>query len=268
MATPPPKKRFDASEMPEAPAWLDKLLGPLNGFMRPVAEALEHGLTFRENFAGEVRAITFTVPDDWVPLTATDMRNSWQLYPSNASPLSAYTLAVRKDMSGDVEVRGLAIPPSVSTTGIAFAWPTGYAPHQEEIFTTRGELQTVEVRPKAAGADVTARTIPSGAVPAQGWVSFSGMRFTAADRTPPRWAEAIDVRLGTEQRPFPGKPGSVRVESVRQTNAPEAPTLVTAIDWTPLPPERGQKSAGVRIHRVWGLLPGATYSLTLHISPE
>lgn len=267
MAAPPPKRRIEASDIPGAPDWLGGLLGPVNGFIRSVAAALEHGLTRKENFSGEVRTLTFTTPDDWVPLTASDMRNSWQLYPSNAAPTLAYRLAVRKSLRGEVEVRGLAIPPAVGTLGVAFAWPEGYAPYQEEIFALRGEQQVVEVRAKTTGADVTARVLDAGAPP-QGWVSFSGMRFDTADRTPPRWEKPLDVKLGTEQRPFPGKVGSVEVLSCQQQGALTAPAVIVAIDWTPLVTDTRKGTPGVRIHRVWGLLPNTAYTLTIFIAPE
>jgi len=268
MAPPPPKRLLSKEDAPGAPEWLERLLGPLNAFINPAATALTQGLTFRENFAGEVRTLTLTPPDDWYAFGAADMRGAWQLYPSTAAPTPAYRLAVRKDVSGMVEVRGLAIPPAVGTLGVAFAWPAGYAPHQEEIFTLRGEQQTVEVRPKASGADVTVRNLDTGGAPAQGWVSFSGLRFEAADRSPPRWATPVDLKLGTPQRPFPGRPGSVQVlRAVVQGNL-TAPAVVTTLDAEIVNLERAKASPGVRIHRVWGLQPGVRYTLTLLVLPE
>lgn len=265
MASPPPKRLIVADDIPGAPEWLEKFSAPINAFIKATAGALDRGVTFGQQFAGEVKTVTLTPPDDWYSLTSSDMRNSWQLYPSNASPNASYTLAVRKELDGTVEVRGLANPPTTTATGVAFAWPDGYAPHQEEIFGLRGELQSVEARAKSTGADVTARGPFATGTPSQGWVSFSGMRFMAANRTPPRWAAPIDVRLGTPDRPFPGRPAHVLVLNCQQVQAPTAPSMVRALDWTATTVEK--TTPAVRIHRVWGLLPGVAYSLTLGIFP-
>lgn len=201
------------------------------------------------------------VPDDWVQLVAADMRNSWQLYPSNASPTATYRLALRKDMSGEVEARGLAIPPAVGTLGVAFAWPTGYAPTQEEIFTLRGEAQTVEARTKTTGADVTKRNLDAGGAPAQGWVSFSGLRFTALDRLPPAWGGAWPIFI-----PWGGAPGTVVVVAQRLDAANRLTTeRLTLHGWWA--DAVGQSVPGFNLTRVPGLAPRNTYALTVYVLP-
>lgn len=52
MASPPELKGIRKDEIPEAPAWLEKLLRPLNLFLQQVGQALAGNLTVKENLAG------------------------------------------------------------------------------------------------------------------------------------------------------------------------------------------------------------------------
>jgi hypothetical protein len=52
-------KGFRKEDFPEAPAWFDKVLGPLNAFMTAVSQALEGRLT-TENFLAVREPLTFT----------------------------------------------------------------------------------------------------------------------------------------------------------------------------------------------------------------
>jgi hypothetical protein len=265
MATPPPRSILSADDIPGAPDWLEKVVGHVNGFTRPTAEALAKGLTFRENFAGEVRDVTFTAPEDWELLDSSQLLNSWQFYPSTAAPDADVRLRIRKTLDGMVEVVGLAMPPTSSTTGNVFSWPAGYAPRQLDIFGLQSEGTWVEVRTTSTAASVTLRGPGGGS---QGWVSFSGLRFAAADRTPPRWATPLEVALGQPGKPFPGRPGKVLVLGCRRPEAIAEPAPVIAVDWVAVSLEKGRTGHGIRIHRVWGLVPGVRYTLTLLVLPE
>ena len=53
MAKPPETTNIRKDDMPEAPAWVEKLLGPINGFILQVKLALSGGLTVRENMAAK-----------------------------------------------------------------------------------------------------------------------------------------------------------------------------------------------------------------------
>lgn len=51
---------INKSEMPEAPNWVNKLLGPFNGFMNSIVSALRGKLTFYDNFYCEEKTFTYT----------------------------------------------------------------------------------------------------------------------------------------------------------------------------------------------------------------
>lgn len=261
MATPPPNKTITSEDVPGAPGWLDRLLDPLNAHMRSVASALERGLTQRENAAGEERVVTITVPEDWVTPT---LASGWAAVGGTAPRPLQY----RKTWDGKVEVRGRVDYPTgtPATSATIFTLPTGYAPDLREIFDCRAADGALAYSPATLSAyDGAVRWEAGG----HRNLSASGdVWWMASDRTPPRWETPVDVRLGSAQRPFPGKPGSVDVRSVVLPGNPSAAAFASGIDWTPIAPERGQRVNGIRIHRVWGLTPGLTYSLTLFISPE
>lgn len=253
MATPPPKKSVTREDAPGAPEWVDRLLAPLNAFMVPTAAALAQGLTFRENFAGEVRTVEVTPPDDWVPLT---LANSWTRNASYVAP------AYRQTMDGTVVMRGVltrsSAPALASSVVTNLPAPDGTQP---VVVVSDAGLAMADVSGTASG---------TLAYYAGGIVRFtlSGVRYTAANRAPVRWEDPVDVKLGTAQTPFPGKPGSVLVVGVHQKNDTAAPVVVTGLDWSPVNLERQKSAPGVRIHRVWGLSPNVTYTLRLLILPE
>lgn len=259
MASPPSKRVIATDEIVNPPSWLEKVVTPVNAFIKGVSSALDRGLTLRENFAGEVRVIEITPPEDWQHLTNDDLINGWTLYPP------PFRLSLRKLLDGEVQLRGLAVPGAIGGGGAGrlFEWPTGYAPEQAEIWNPQASTGWAEAYATEQGVEVT-RLEVGGAT----WVSFSGFRFTALDRTPPRWATPVDVKLGTEQAQFPGRPATVTVLKCKQKRDASLPAPVAHIDWEPVNLERQKSAPGIRIHRVWGLEPGVTYTLTLHITPE
>lgn len=259
MAAPPSKRIISTEDVANAPPWLERVVSPVNGFIKAVSGALDRGLTLRENFAGEVRVVEVTPPDDWRYLTNADLINGWTLYPN------PFRLSVRKTLDGEVQVRGLAVPGAIGSGGAGrlFEWPEGYAPEQPEIWNAQSSTGWAETYATEQGMEVT-RLETGGAT----WVSFSDFRFMALDRTPPRWAAPVDVKLGTEQVQFPGRPGTVTVLKCKQKRDASLPAPVAHIDWEPVNLERQKSAPGIRIHRVWGLEPGITYLLTLHVTPE
>jgi len=57
MAKLPPIKRIVREDLKDAPAWIDRLITPLNAFMEAVYSALDRDLTVGENVAGEIKTI-------------------------------------------------------------------------------------------------------------------------------------------------------------------------------------------------------------------
>lgn len=259
MAAPPPKKTVTREDAPGAPEWVDRLVAPINAFMMPTAAALARGLTFRENFSGEVKTVEVTPPEDW---ELAPLGTGWAYHGDPAfSGGSAY---VRKGITGEVETRGLVRRTSGSATLIVpYANPGTYTPGS-------GNAQFRPTRANDADASVVIEPIGiyfrTGS--AASWVSLDGLRWQAADRRPPRWATPVDVRLGTEQTPFPGRPGAVFLLDARQKGAVGTPVVVTGLDWGAINLEKQRNAPGVRLHRVWGLSPGITYTLRLLILPE
>lgn len=258
MAPAPPRQPLTVDGIPGAPGWLEKLLGPLNGFMRPTGEALERGLTFRENFAGEVKTVSITPPEDWRAVEYSPGGGFSGVGGSNQS------FQVRKTQDGTVKARGIfrrgAGTPAAGTR-ISDLW-ADFLPGAREVVITYTEA------PVMVGS---VSVSPSGLFYESGnvdGISVTGVEWQARNRAPPRWETPLDVSLGQPGKPFPGRPGYVLALACRQENGPTLPATVLALDWAVLPEEKGRKGAGVRIHRVWGLEPKVKYSLTLLVLPE
>lgn len=260
MAAPPPKKAMTREDVPGAPEWVDRLMAPLNAFMTPVGAALARGLTFRENFAGEVKTVEVTPPDDWVPFGATgDVRYGpgWEQFPASTFETPAW----RKAVHGKVRLRGIIrkpTPAAVAGETMLSGLPGahGQGRHAVDMAGAYGFVESTLDGRIVFGAGN------------QGLVSLADIEYEASDRTPPRWAKPVDVRLGTEQTPYPGRPGSVFILDVRQKSIPTTPVVVTGLDWGAVNLEKQRSAPGVRLYRVWGLTPGTTYTLRLLILPE
>lgn len=263
MAPPPPKRLLSKEDAPGAPEWLERLLGPLNAFINPAATALGQGLTFRENFAGEVRTVDVLCPEEWVAVSdeASGLGAGWSVnITTSASPR---LLSYRKTQDGMVEVRGRVTFSTGTPTGAnpIINFPNaGWLPDRREVF------DAFSTTPAILSAFGTSLKWESGGFTN---ISTSGDVFwMASDRSPPRWATPVDVKLGTAQHPFPGRPGSVQVLRATVQGNLTAPAVVTALDAEFINLERAKASPGVRIHRVWGLVPGMRYTLTILVLPE
>ena len=53
----PPLKRLITEDFTSQKSWIDKLIQPLNQFFEGVSSALGKGLTFSDNFDGEIRTV-------------------------------------------------------------------------------------------------------------------------------------------------------------------------------------------------------------------
>lgn len=258
MAPPPPKKTVTREDAPGAPEWVERLVAPINAFMSPTAAALARGLTFRENFAGEVKTVEVTPPEDWEAVTFA--AGSGFLSPIGPNR----QLEVRKTQDGTVKARGVFGPTGgapVAGTLIS-ALSAALVSDEREIFPVYTEA------PSSIGSlsiSSTGLRFESGNA---GAIAVTGLEWMAADRRPPRWATPVDVRLGTEQTPFPGRPGAVHILDAREKGFVLNPVVITGLDWVAINMEKQKNAPGVRLHRVWGLSPGITYTLRLLILPE
>lgn len=246
MAAPPSRRLLNVDDIPGAPGWLERLVSPLNMFMKATSSALDRGLNYRENFAGEVKVIPFTQPDDWVALS---LKAGWTASASDP-PM------VHKGLDGLVETRGVAS--GSGAFSVVFDLPSQYHPAVGARFAAVDDSGPVVMQVDANGA-MYSRT-GTGAN-----LRFYGPRFYASDRTPPRWGTPIDVRLGSPDRPFPGRPGQVNALMCRQQGGIQS-SPVQWVDWEPAQLDKG--TSGIRIWRVWGPVPNVAYSLTLLVTPE
>lgn len=55
MSALPPIKRITREDLREAPAWVDRMLYPINLFMDSVYSSLSHLLTFQDNFLSQIQ---------------------------------------------------------------------------------------------------------------------------------------------------------------------------------------------------------------------
>lgn len=67
MAKLPVFKRIQREDFPDAPAWVDRLLYPLNKFFEGVYAALNQNLTFTENLATGLVSLEFETPATYKP---------------------------------------------------------------------------------------------------------------------------------------------------------------------------------------------------------
>lgn len=245
-------------DAPGAPRWLEGVLLPLNAFIKPTAEALSQGLTFRENFAGEVRVVEVTPEEDWVTPAMSD---GWE------AVTDAPAMAYRKLLDGTVQVRGRASYASgtPSAQDAIIPIPSGWEPEGREVFDCYGTAGGVYTPAVLTCHTEALRWITGGYTN----LSVSGdVWWTASDRTPPRWTRPVDVKLGSPQKPFRGKPGAVIPLFARKKSSATAPAVAAHVDWTAINLERQASAPGVRIHRIWGLEPAVEYAVTLLILPE
>lgn len=55
----PTLKRLITEDFKDQKSWIGKLLQPLNQFLETVNASLDHGLTFEDNIASEIKTLTF-----------------------------------------------------------------------------------------------------------------------------------------------------------------------------------------------------------------
>lgn len=262
MSAPPPRLNLTAEDLPGAPAWIEPLLGKLNAFSGPVGDALSRGITFRENFAGQVLTVTINVPDEWVPVT---LANGWSLFGAAQFGKNA---AVRYTSSrGDVEARGLikraAGTPAVGSTVFALGAP--WKPASD------GDRRMVV---EAAGAPGALEVVPAGTVNylfgSTGFMDLSGCKWVAGNPNL-RWAKSINVTLGSPGSPYPGNVAYVLPLCVQSSTSKVVTDIATGVDWELGPPVQngqGSMSPVLVIHRVSGLLPNRSYRVTFLVLSE
>lgn len=235
MAKPPSLRSIDVATLPGLPEG-DKLLESLNPFMGQVGAAFAQGLTFRENFACEVKDVQVEAPDDWTPVA---FEGAWD---NLGAPWE--TCAWRKDEAGVVRLRGVAAGGAAPSAVLTL--PAHCAPAAAVSLPANGNNAFASLEVTAAGTVNLVAGAPG--------VSLRG-HFEAADRTPPAWPSPLKLALDAR---FPGKPTGLLVLNAREKSG--AGVGGVSADWEPAVVDGRQ---GVKVRRFSGLAPGRKYTLSL-----
>jgi hypothetical protein len=101
---------------PEAPAWVDNLLGPLTTFMEAIYSALNRQLTLQENIACTIRDFSFTTSSTYNTgdFTAINFPSGLRTKPigcmilqitnANASVITSAVSLSWEDLSGNIKI--------------------------------------------------------------------------------------------------------------------------------------------------------------------
>lgn len=263
MALLPSRTQLTTDDVPGAPSWIQPLLERINGFTGPVYDALSRGLTFDENFSGEVTDVLVTPPPEWVPLT---LLGGFVLF--GAAQFGA-NAAVRCNELGDCEARGLiksnaAVPANTRLANL----PPGFAPPPDGdrrcLIETGGSAGGIEVLPAGAPMPTGALVYLWGNV---GLMDLSGVRWRSG-AGPVNWPTPVDIALRQQPRRFPGKPGFVLPLGVSRVDGRPTMEMVTTVGWEPTLLDKKKGTPGLRISRLSGLTPGVQYRVTLLVLPE
>lgn len=91
MARIPVIQQLQRSDFPDAPAWISKLLYPLQLFMTSVIGALTNQLTYQDNFACAINNLTF------VAAASADLNTFTFIWPFSRQPVSLTMHITRTD---------------------------------------------------------------------------------------------------------------------------------------------------------------------------
>lgn len=247
MAAPPPETRIEVEDV-EGLRRPERLLEPLNDFLAATHKGLTKGLTLAENFAGEVRTLTLTPPDEWVPLT---FGVGWSQWVDDAYAPCAVRVA--PDL-GTVELRGVAQNGGSGLANVAQV-PAEYRPsHTLLLPAVADEAATVAY----VRSDEWVRY--QGSAPVT-WLNLHGLRWPLAGPVPP-WTKPTTIALGER---FPGTPSAVLILRAVDVAARASVALPSVPAWEPVDIDNGGRTRrkGVRLTRVAGLASGREYELTV-----
>lgn len=246
----------------------EKLGGVLNPYLNDSVGALDRGLTFAENFKGQIRTFEFTMPSDpddlrtaWTPVT---FLNAW-----TNSGGSFQNVEYRRDAEGRVWFRG-TMKRVATTYVVAFTLPAGFRPTAACRISPHVSAQTSGTTP--SGVDVYA----SGDVAVFGYsasadISLDGCSVdtgTPSISTTVRSALAAPFPLTvTLDRTFPGTPRfhvQTLAEDITDT---KAVTPVAGVSFSFTPTTSGGSPAVV-VTDVQGCVPLRKYRITALFLPQ
>ena len=247
MAKPPDYGALTREALQDAPAWVEKLLRPLNTLGQGTRDAMRGGLTIADNLAAEVREVTLAAPEDW---TALSLTGGWTRHPDTAFVSPGW----RKAEDGRVYLRGLltraaGVPAAGSALATGLPAPVGHSRHAAEQDAAHAALDV------QAGGTLAWVSGPGTA----GTLSLADVQYDAADRAPAAWASPLTLVLGPR---FSAPPALLWVARCVDA-ATKAPLSCGVPTWAPTTVD-GRPA--VRLSRVPGLTPGVRVTLTLVIA--
>lgn len=104
MASLPPLRRLTVEDYKNQSSWISRLLYPLNVFMQATFSALNHGLTFTDNFLGQWKTVT-------IKGNSPSTQFAWN-YPASGAPMGVIVTSVRDTSTS----------PATVTTAVTCAW--------------------------------------------------------------------------------------------------------------------------------------------------
>lgn len=239
MAPPPRVRAFTREALPGAPAWVDPLLALLNEGVGQTARALGKGLTYSENFAAQLKDISFVAPAEvWRPVVFATGADDY-------TDPSYFEVEYRIDERGEVELQGLAA--GLAAPNAYATLPLGYRPRKRKAFP--GVSNNAFARINVYETGVVYLEVGSAT-----WASFDGIRFKA---TTPALPDVTPGALPLIKHDLPDVGGLVpvycRAEGVQPNQSSGAPV----VDWE----KTGNGS--IRIKAVHGLTAGKKYQMRL-----
>jgi hypothetical protein len=248
MAKPPRTKNLRLEDVADP----ERLTRSLNQFLEPAHAALTAGLTFSENIQSQYHVSNpVYVPDDWISMSP--LGSGWRDRGAEDAAYNTFGPAqYRKSMDGEwVMLRGILQQTAGSSP--AFLFPASHAPVVYMACATQGNSAFANFDVATTGT----MTLTVGSASSN--VLLSGIRFPAADRTPPVppcFPYDFAYTLG------PSAPRYVFLTRIQEESAGSAPRAfsVSVLDWEVV---YKAGSPYVRVRNIPGLIPGRSYRFEL-----
>jgi hypothetical protein len=112
MAELPSIKRIVREDIKDAPEWIESLIGPLNGFMEEVYNALDRDLTIGQNLRGAIKSINFKTRSSY---GTAPLLNNWDVQ-KISNPMQVKPQLV---LIGDIVDRDTFLP---ITSNVSLSW--------------------------------------------------------------------------------------------------------------------------------------------------
>lgn len=237
-------QRFDRGAIPGAPEWIDVLLREMNLQGDDLARVLGQ-LTFRENFAAEVKEVPLTGPSlTWSNAT---YENSWGPFAPGATNDAQYRIS----HEGRVHLRGALDAGTVGASFPMFTLPTGYRPERQEGHVVESNSAIGRVIVKTDGK--VCLELGSNVFVFIDGISFDALAPCAAPALP-TWPQTVPIIQTQKVSKVVGViPLGLTSPDVTASIGLGAPV----VEWE-------QVGAGaIKLRAVWGLTPGRRYTLRL-----